>query len=226
MRNLWNSTNGHLPGLTIIDYPRFKYRGVLLDVARHFYSTKTIKKLIDVMAAQKLNTLHIHFADDEGWRLDLSGSSFLKNGSARGMAKGSDLTPAMMPQANLDITNYNDFSHSSTLIKSKYAQAQTLYQGIYRETQIKQLIKYANEKKITIIPEIDLPGHARALIYSKPKVFINKRDKSKYISEQGYSDDVIPVCLYAGSNRESKSFTRTINKIIRSIAKLFNKQTT
>ncbi|HJO94992.1 MAG TPA: family 20 glycosylhydrolase [Victivallales bacterium] len=226
LRNLWNTTNGKLPGLTITDYPRFKYRGVLIDVSRHFHSIKTLKRLINVMASQKLNSLHIHFADDEGWRLELPGMNFLKNGSFRGMAKDSYLTPAMMIQANLDITNYNEFLPSSTLIKPEYAQPQTLYKGIYKKSEIKKLIKYANEREITIIPEIDLPGHARALVYSKPKVFINNDDKSKYVSEQGYFDDVIPVCLYTASNKQGKIFTKTMDKIIRTTAKLFNKQTT
>jgi len=224
--NLLYSTNGHLPYMTITDYPRFKYRGVLLDLARHFQDINAIEKLIDVMAAQKLNTLHIHFSDDEAFRIGLAGMPFLKKASARGFAKGSILTPEMMPQANLDISNYKNFDVNDKQIEKNYAHANTLYKESYSLREIKKIINYANEREITIIPEIDLPGHARALIYSNPEAFINNLDKSEYISVQGYSDDVIPVCLYGSETKQGKVFTKTIDDIILGISKLFYNQKT
>ncbi len=224
--NLLYSTNGHLPYMTITDYPRFKYRGVLLDLARHFQNVNTIEKLIDVMAAQKLNTLHIHFSDDEAFRLGIEGMPFLKKASARGFIKGSILTPEMMPQANLDISNYENFDVNSKLTVKNYTQADTLYKKSYSEREIKKIIKYANEREITVIPEIDLPGHARALVYSNPNAFINKLDKSDYISVQGYIDDVIPVCLYNSGTAQGKLFTKTINDIIQNVSKIFDNQST
>ena len=226
LRNLIYTTKGNMPCLKITDYPRFKYRGIALDTCRHFFEISTIEKLIDVMAAQKINTLHLHLGDDEGWRLELKGMDFLIKGSTRGIAKGSDSPPARMVQANLTITNYKDFNPTNKMIKSHFAYANTLYKGYYTEKQIKALIKYANEREITIIPEIDFPGHSRALVYSAPNIFINKEDKSKYLSNQGYNDDVLPVCLYDKDTPQGKKFTKTINKIVEKVANLFSGQTT
>ena len=210
----------NIPGVVITDYPRFVYRGVMLDLARHFFSVDEVKKVIDCMALLKMNTLHMHLADDEGWRLDLGeGFEDLNKGSRRGFAKGSCLTPEMFIQANLDISNYKD---GNKLIEKNYPSADTLYEGAYSINDIKEIIKYANSREMTVIPEIDLPGHARALVHSMPNVFINPDDASQYISVQGYFDDVVPVTTYGSS----KAFTGMINKIITEISELFDNQTT
>ncbi len=205
--------------MKIIDYPRFSYRGVLLDTARHYFRVEEITNLIDVMAALKLNTLHIHLSDDEGWRLELGKNlEDLVNGSQRGFHNSSMLTPEMFIQANLDISNYKN----GQLIENNYSHADNSYKGIYSREDIKRIVDYANFRNITVIPEIDLPGHARALVFSMPKIMINKEDKSQYISVQGYSDDVLPIPLY----NKSKKFTDTINTIITEITKLFDNQNT
>ena len=80
--------------------------------------------------------------------------------------------------------------------------------------------------QITVIPEIDLPGHAKALVDSDPETFIDPNDKSKYISVQGYYDDVIPVCLYNQSTTQATRFTNTINLIIKEISNIFDNQST
>ncbi len=224
LRQLWNH-NRALPNITIKDYPRFEYRGVLLDVARHYFPTNDIKKLIDLMAAQKLNTLHIHFSDDEAWRLWLENYPKLANvGSLRGFQMGSKLTPAVFTQANLDISNHQGFLPDGQLIETLYPQADTLYaqHAFYTWHDIQDLIEYANNRAITIIPEIDLPAHARALIYADPETFQNSQDKSQYISVQGYNDDVIPVCSY----NQNGHFTNSMNEVIQDIATMFNHQTT
>lgn len=226
LRQLWNQYKS-LPGLDIEDYPRFKYRGILLDVSRHFFTVNEIKKILDVMAAQKLNTLHLHFADDEGWRLDLGHNDLLSNltsvGSIRGFTAGSKLQPAVFVQANLDISNRENFSSTGKMIHKNYPKANDRYAGFYSANDIKDLISYANARQITIIPEIDLPGHARALVHSIPEVFEDNNDRSNYISAQGYTDDVIPVCLYKNKN---KKLTNVIDEIVHRINKMFANQTT
>ena len=208
-----------LSGLKITDYPRFVYRGVMLDSARHFFSVEEVKGLVDGMAALKFNTLHFHLSDDEGWRLNLDTSNNgYKIGSMRGFSKGSSLTPQMFIQANLDISNYLN----GHIIEKEYPSAKTLYKGTYDKKDILEIIDYANKRQITVIPEIDLPGHARALVYSYPKAFINPKDHSQYITVQGYFDDVIPIPLY----NKNKLFTDTINNIINKIGLLFQDQTT
>lgn len=93
---------GVLQAATITDYPRFKYRGILLDDARHFFTVNEIEKLIDLMAAHKLNTLHMHFNDDEDFRLGF----ITQTGSTR--SYGQLLGPMLFEQGNLDITNYDN----------------------------------------------------------------------------------------------------------------------
>jgi hexosaminidase len=231
LRQLWHQ-NSILPGLIIEDYPRFKYRGIMLDVARHFFTLPEIKKLIDVMAAQKLNTLHIHFADDEGWRLALTNdpSDTLQKltdvGGVRGFFPGSKLPPVLLGQANIDMTNRENFSAGSQIIQPDYPTANQPYAGYYSTTDIKTLITYANTHQITIIPEIDLPGHARALIKALPTIFKDANDKTIFNSVQFYNDNVIPVCLYQQQNSQGKVFTATINKIIQRINQLFADQNT
>ena len=164
LRQLWNQSR-KLPAMQINDEPRLKYRGVLLDTARHFFTVNEIKKLIDAMAAMKLNKLHIHFTDDEGWSLALKALPkwAQKNASTRGYVKGSSNPAALYEQANFDITNYKNFDPTTReLLIDNYPRANTKYSGIYTKQQIKELIKYANTRQITIIPELDFPGHARA----------------------------------------------------------------
>ncbi len=227
---LWYSLS--IPYLEITDAPRFKYRGILLDVSRHFFTVAEIKKLLDVMANHKLNTLHLHLSDDEAWRIDVSENSTdplfnaVAIGGTRGFAAASSLQPAFLSQANLDISNYSIFSPDGSLVEPNYIKANTLYSGYYTAEDIKTIVDYANQQQITVIPEIDLPGHSRALIYSLPDIFIDKNDHSKFVSVQGYTDDVLPICLYTASSAQAQNFTRTINTLINRINDLFNNQST
>ena len=228
LRQLDYLHHGQIPLFTIRDKPTFKYRGLLIDVSRHFFTIKELKKIINAMSALKLNSLHIHFSDDEAWRLELPSvtGKMIKKASSRGYIKGSRNPAAMYLQANQDLTNYKDFDPSKPMIKPQFANATTRYKGYYTQKQINNLINYANKRQITIIPEIDLPGHARALVHSACDIFMNPLDHSRYISVQGYYNDVIPVCLYNQATSQSKRFTQKINAIISDIAKLFSNQTT
>ena len=214
----------HLPAVSITDYPRFRYRGVLLDSARHYFTVAQIKQLLDAMAAQKLNVLHWHLSDDEGFRLHLAALNTIENhrASTRGFVSGSSNPAAMFSQANVDISNHQGQLADGMLLRPKYAHANTVYGGYYRRAQIRALIRYANVRNITVIPELDFPGHARALVQAAPLIFHNPRDKSHYISVQGYSHDVLPVCTFNGSNL----FSLTMLRIIRDTTTLFAHQTT
>ena len=210
LQQLLNSND--VPFQTIIDYPRFKYRGIMLDAVRHFFSYNELKRFIDVMAAHKLNTLHLHLADDEGWRLELPNYPRLtKIGATRGF--GTSISAANLIDDKFDITN---------LSKEKYADVKTKYTGYYTIKQIKDLIKYANARQITIIPEIEMPGHARAMKKAMPEAFFDTADKSDAYSVQGYNDNVLPACKYGVNG----PFTKAINGVIQDIAKLFAGQTT
>lgn len=225
LRQLWNGTSNKngviLPQLSIIDYPRFKYRGVLLDTVRHFFTVSEIKSLIDLMGSNKLNTLHLHLSDDEAFRLALPSYPTLQSiGSVRGF--GLLMGPMMFPQGNL----YQSLNKSNNNLNTIYTSADTIYGGIYSISDIASIIAYANAHQITVIPEIDLPSHSRALIKSLPEALIDLNDKSQFISAQGYTDNVLPVCTYNTNISVGPTFTRTINTIVNIIANLFNKQTT
>lgn len=128
-----------LPNLTIVDSPRFEYRGMHLDVTRHFFPVPVVKKYLDYLASYKFNKFHWHLTDDQGWRIPIQKYPLLttvgaeRNGTLIGRypGKGSDNTP---------------------------------YSGAYSIAEIKEVIQYAAERHIEVIPEIELPGHASAAI--------------------------------------------------------------
>lgn len=202
----------HIPQQSIIDYPRFRYRGLMLDTVRHFFAVKEIKKILDVMAQNKLNTLHLHLSDDEGWRLELP--HFAKLSQIGGNRGGGSIIPA----ANLinkksDITNVNN---------KNYETITNSYSGYYTVRDVKSLIRYANKRQITIIPELEMPGHALAMKLSLPDIFFESGATLKYMSIQGYTNNVLPICKYGTES----VFTTSINDIIKNVATLFNQQTT
>jgi hexosaminidase len=201
-----------IPLQTIIDYPRFQYRGVMLDVARHFFSVKELEQLLDVMASHKLNTLHLHLADDEGFRLEIPNYPQLTQiGSKRGAMQ--KIPASNLTDGKYDITNRQH---------KNYLTIDDSYAGYYSQVQMKHLIQYANLRQITIIPEIEMPGHSMAL-----KKALNISDDTlnaskSYLSVQGYDDNVLPVCRY----NQDKQFTQQINQVVQSVANSFNQQTT
>ncbi len=131
-----------LAGTHIEDYPRFKWRGLMLDPARHFVPVADVKLVIDQMAQRKLNVLHLHLTDDQGWRIEIR--------------RYPDLTKVgawRKPPSN-----------------GGPGSATETYGGFYTQAEIRDLVKYAAARHITIIPEIDVPGHAQAAIASYPKL--------------------------------------------------------
>ncbi|HNN72604.1 MAG TPA: beta-N-acetylhexosaminidase, partial [Ferruginibacter sp.] len=136
-------SNTKLPYLSISDYPRFGYRGIHLDVSRHFFPVSFIKKYIDYLAAYKFNTFHWHLTDDQGWRIEikrypnLTRAGANRNGTIIGRypGKGNDNKP---------------------------------YGGFYTQAEIRQVVQYARERYIDVIPEIEMPGHGSAAIAAYP----------------------------------------------------------
>ncbi|WP_299709746.1 family 20 glycosylhydrolase [uncultured Tenacibaculum sp.] len=133
--------------LTIKDEPRFQYRGMHLDVARHFYSVDFIKKYIDIIASLKYNTFHWHLTEDQGWRIEIK-----KYPKLQEIAAFRDETL---------IGHYNDQPQQFDGKK---------YGGYYTQEQIKDIVKYASERFVTIIPEIEMPGHSQAAIAAYPEL--------------------------------------------------------
>ncbi|MGM9739305.1 MAG: beta-N-acetylhexosaminidase [Candidatus Cryptobacteroides sp.] len=133
-----------LPVVSIQDKPRFAYRGMHLDVGRHIFSVDEVKKYLDVMAAYKLNRLHWHLTEDQGWRIEIK--------------KYPKLT---------EIGAYRD----RTMVDKNWDEFDnTRYGGFYTQEQIKEVVDYASSLGITVIPEIDLPGHMVAALASYPEL--------------------------------------------------------
>jgi hexosaminidase len=132
-----------LPAVHIEDAPRFAWRGLMLDSARHFQSVDEIKQLIDQMALAKLNTLHWHLTDDQGWRLEIK--RYPKLTSIGGCRKAVGPDAALTGGANKP------------------------YCGFYTQDEARDVVRYAAERFITVVPEIETPGHAQAAIASYPE---------------------------------------------------------
>ena len=131
-----------LPCVSIKDAPRFGYRGLHIDIARHFFPKEEMKKILDLMALHKQNTLHWHLTDDQGWRIEIKKYPLLTEiGSIR----------------------------NKTMIGKEWDNYDTTpYGGFYTQEDIKEVVKYAEERCINIIPEVDLPGHMMAALAAYP----------------------------------------------------------
>ena len=136
-----------VPYVRVDDAPRFPYRGILLDAARTFQPVEEVKRVLDYMAYMKLNKLHFHLVDDQGWRLDLKKyPDFVKKGGFRG---GDALYPPTL----------GSFDEK--------------YGGYYAQDELRDIVAYAAERNIEVIPEIDMPGHSRILGMMHPAIRCN-----------------------------------------------------
>ncbi len=160
------NTASRLPAIHIADTPRFSWRGVLIDSARHFQSVAELKRLIDVMAMYKLNTLHWHLADDQGWRLEIKAFPRLT-----GVGAWRDL-------------------------KLAYPSRPIRYGGFYTQDQVRGLVAYAAARNITIVPEIELPGHATAALTAYPEY-----STLGEVPQSGMSDWGVYSNLYSTEDR-------------------------
>lgn len=148
LRQLWQSSTGNtltIPGYAITDYPRFAYRGMALDVSRHMFPVPFIKKYIDLLSLYKFNTFHWHLTDDQGWRIEIKRYPRLQSIAAW---------------------------RKQTLIGHKKETPHRFdgkpYGGYYTQSEIKEVVRYATQRGITIIPEIEMPGHALAALAAYP----------------------------------------------------------
>lgn len=157
-----------LPCVQIEDYPRFGYRGLMLDVCRHFFSVEFVKKYIDLMAAYKLNNFHWHLTDDQGWRIEIK--------------KYPRLTQIGSQRAQTVIGNYHD--------RTPQQFDNTPYGGYYTQDEIREVVKYAADRYINIIPEIEMPGHSEAALAAYPELSCNPNATYKVSETWGVFNDV------------------------------------
>jgi len=146
------ATNGAkslaIPCVEITDYPRFGWRGIMLDVSRHFFTKAEVEKYIDEIVRFKYNVLHLHLSDDQGWRIEIKSLPRLTSvGAWRVKRTGSwgQFLPALANEPATD-------------------------GGFYTQDEMREIIKYAQERNVTILPEIDIPAHSLALISAYPNL--------------------------------------------------------
>ena len=152
-----------LPGMHIHDAPRYGWRGLMIDSVRHFQSVGDLKRLIDAMAMLKLNRLHWHLTDDQGWRLEIKAYPRLTAIGAWRSPKGAD------------------------------APGHGRYGGDYTQAQVRDLVAYAQARNITIVPEIELPGHATAALTAYPEYGMTGQAPASGMSDWGvYSNLYTP----------------------------------
>lgn len=157
-----------LPALKICDKPRFSYRGLHLDPARHFFDLTEVKRYIDVMVMHKMNTLHWHLTDDQGWRIEIK--------------RYPKLT---------EVGGYRDktlIGHLNSGQGYEYGR----YGGFYSQDEIREVVRYAASKGVTVIPEIDLPGHMLAALAAYPEYGCTGGPYEVW-GRWGVSDDVLCV---------------------------------
>ncbi|MFC3283731.1 beta-N-acetylhexosaminidase [Litchfieldella rifensis] len=158
-----------LPCVRITDGPRFAYRGLMLDCARHFHPVSRILRLLDLMARLKLNVFHWHLTDDEGWRLEIRAFPALTDiGAWRG--------------------------HDERLEPQYYSGAERSG-GFYTQADVRRVVEHAARLGIEVVPEIDMPAHSRAAILALPELLQDPDDRSVYLSDQRYSDNVLSPAL-------------------------------
>lgn len=139
-----NYTDIKIPYLDIYDYPRFSYRGMHLDVCRHFFTVEEVKSYIDLLVLHKFNVFHWHLTEDQGWRIEIEAFPKLTE-------IGSQRKETVIGQ------NWGNYDGVP-------------YGGFYTQNDIREIVKYAEDRFITVIPEIEMPGHALAALASYPNL--------------------------------------------------------
>lgn len=192
IQTLLSLTNdkGEVPQLSVKDWPRFSYRGLMVDVSRNFKTKHQILKILDAMAMYKLNKFHFHLSDSEGWRLEIPGLEELTTVGAR---RCHDLEEKFCILSQHGSGPYT--SSSGT--------------GYYSTEDYREILRHAKQRHILVIPEFDFPGHSHAAIRSmlarrdglikedgaQSFLLSDLEDVSRYISFQGFFNDAINPCL-------------------------------
>ncbi|HYV90208.1 MAG TPA: family 20 glycosylhydrolase [Chitinophagales bacterium] len=131
---------------SVIDYPRYAWRGMMLDVSRHFFPKEEVKQFIDLLAAYKMNTFHWHLTDDQGWRIEIK--------------KYPKLTAVGAWRSGTLIGHHSNNPQFDTI----------RYGGFYTQDDVKEVVAYAQKRKITVMPEIEMPGHTSAVLAAYPEL--------------------------------------------------------
>lgn len=169
-----------IPYVSIKDRPRYRWRGFMLDSSRHFWSVKKIEQYIDLMSQYKLNVFHWHLTDDQGWRLEIKKYPRLQSISAwRSKSMPSD--PDGGPR----------------------------YGGYYTQEEVRRIVRFAAKRKVTVVPEIEMPGHSVAVLAAYPSLSCTEKT-FQVMTQWGVSDDI--VC--AGKDRSFQFYENVLKEVI------------
>ncbi|WP_276165992.1 family 20 glycosylhydrolase [Zobellia alginiliquefaciens] len=155
-----------VPAVSIKDQPRFQWRGMHMDFSRHFFKMEEVKSFLDYMALYKMNTYHMHLTDDQGWRMEIKKYPLLTEKGAWRIPNNQDSICNTRAVENelykIDESNF------------KEVDGERKYGGFFTQEEIKEIIAYAGERNITVIPEIDMPGHFKSAIDNYPYLSCNE----------------------------------------------------
>ena len=155
-----------VPACTIDDQPRYGYRGSMLDVGRHYMPVAFIKKYIDGLALHKMNTFHWHLTEDQGWRIEIK--------------KYPKLTQIGSIRKQSMVGRYRDNKYDGTP-----------YGGFYTQDEVREVVKYAQSRYVTVIPEIEMPGHSAGVLSAYPEFGSNPDKIVDVVAKWGVFDDVL-----------------------------------
>tara|TARA_R110002050_G_scaffold250882_2_gene388936 strand:- start:1216 stop:3180 length:1965 start_codon:yes stop_codon:yes gene_type:complete len=192
-----------IEGCEIKDYPRFKWRGLMLDVSRHFFTVDEVKTYIDKMSQYKLNVFHWHLTDDEGWRIEIKS------------------LPKLTEVGAWRVERFGAFGKSRPYPKP---DEKATYGGFYTQEQIKDVVKYAAERNITIVPEIDMPGHSMAALAAYPELSTKK--EPKFVSpgvkfSEWYGNGKFKMLIENTLNPADENVYDFVDKVFTEVAQLF-----
>jgi hexosaminidase len=196
------TTNWQIPAVEIIDYPRFGWRGIMLDVSRHFFTKEEVKQYIDQIARLKFNTLHWHLTDDHGWRIEIKA------------------LPKLTQVGAWRVQRYGSFGTR----KEPQPDEPAIYGGYYTHDDIGEIVAHAQARHVTIIPEIDVPGHSMAAIAAYPELSCTKQ--KAYVNpgttfSEWYNNGTFKMLVDNTLNPADEKVYDFLDKVFTEVAMLF-----
>jgi len=197
-----SKANWSIAAAKITDYPRFGWRGVMLDVSRHFFTKEEVKKYIDQIARLKYNTFHWHLTDDNGWRIEIKSLPKLTQVGAWRVERAGHFGEREEPKPN----------------------EPTPYGGFYTHEDIKEIVKFAQDRNVTIVPEIDVPGHSMAALAAYPELSCTKEKVSVNPGTafaDWYGNGTFKVKVENTLNPSDEKVYEFLDKVFTEVAMLF-----
>jgi hexosaminidase len=191
-----------LPAVKITDYPRFGWRGIMLDVSRHFFTKQEVKQYIDQLAKLKYNTFHWHLTDDNGWRIEIKSLPKLTQIGAWRVARSGHYGDRAEPKPG----------------------EPTPYGGFYTQNDIREVIAYAQARNVTIVPEIDVPGHSMAALAAYPELSCTKAQVSVNPGtpfSEWYGNGTFKMKVENTLNPSDENVYAFLDKVFTEVAALF-----